>query len=175
MNVRRLIFLAGLILVLLPLSLWAQTTPQAEVFAGYSYVRAGGGPPDINLHGIDFSAAGNVNSTFGIVADIGYYRSSGFIVPVNAVSYLFGPRISYRGNEKVTPFFQTLYGGVRTSAAGTSDNMFAMTVGGGIDVTVHPSVAIRVAQAEYLLTRSNGVSTSNFRFAAGVVFRIGSK
>jgi len=175
MILRRSLFIVGLVLVLLPLSCWAQDTPQAEVFAGYSYIRVNPpGAPAANLHGVDFSVAGNVNNWFGVVADFGYARSHGYLVDVNATSYLFGPRFSYRGNEKVTPFFQTLFGGVRSSAAGVSENNFAMTVGGGVDINVHPNIAIRPFQVEYLMIRSSGETVNNFRYSAGVVFQIGS-
>jgi opacity protein-like surface antigen len=175
MTLRRSLFIVGLVLVLLPLSCWAQDTPKAEVFAGYSYVRVNppGGEPSANLHGFDFSVAGNVNNWFGVVADLGYYRSRAYIVDVTAVSYLFGPRFSYRKNEKFTPFFQTLFGGARTSAVGVSENDFAMTVGGGVDINVHRNIAIRPVQMEYLMIRSNGETLNNFRYSAGVVFRIG--
>jgi outer membrane protein OmpA-like peptidoglycan-associated protein len=130
------------------------------------------GAPAVNLHGVDFSVAGNVNNWFGLVADFGYNRSSGYIVDVNTVSYLFGPRFSYRKNEKVTPFFQTLFGGIRPSVAGVSENDFAMTVGGGVDINVHPNIAIRPFQVEYLMVRTGGETQNNFRYAAGVVFQI---
>lgn len=176
MTFRRSLFIVGLVLVLLPLSCWAQDTPQADVFAGYSYVRVN--PPGIsgiNLHGVDFSVAGNVNNWFGVVADLGYNHSSGLNPSANTVSYLFGPRFSYRANEKVIPFFQTLFGGVRSSSAGFSQNNFASAFGGGVDIKVASNIAIRPIQVEYLWVRSSGQNINNFRYSAGVVFQIGKK
>ncbi|MBZ5535793.1 MAG: hypothetical protein LAO31_07550 [Acidobacteriia bacterium] len=182
MKTIKLLLFVTLILSVIPLIVCAQETPQAEVSVGYSYIHVGsissnastGVPPTINLHGADLSISGNLNEWLGVVADLGYYHSSGFVVPVNSVSYLFGPRLSYRKNERVTPFFQTLFGGFHTNS-GVKDNAFAMTVGGGVDVKVSRSVAIRAAQAEYMLTRSFGDTQHNFRFSAGVVFRFGGK
>lgn len=44
-----------------------------------------------------------------------------------------------------------------------------------MDIKVSRSVAIRAAQAEYMLTRSFGETQHNFRFSTGVVVRFGSK
>ncbi len=173
---RILILSIVLITLALPLCVWAQETPQAEVFAGYSYLRVSPpNTPGVNMHGVDFSVAGNLNSWFGIVADIGYTRSTNFTPTIDEVNYLFGPRISYRKNEKVTPFIQSLFGGAYAGPKGMKSNDFAMTVGGGVDVNVHKNIAIRVAQAEYMLIRDSGQTLNNFRFAAGVVFRTGGK
>jgi hypothetical protein len=174
MTLRRSLLIVGLVLILLPLSCWAQETPKAEVFAGYSYVRVyPEGSSTVNLHGFDFSVAGNVNQWFGLVADLGYYRTHGLTPSADAVSYLFGPRFSYRKNEKVTPFFQTLFGGVNAGPSGQKENNFAMTAGGGVDINVHRNIAIRPFQLEYLMIRSSGMTLNNFRFATGVVFRFG--
>ncbi|MDD5541663.1 MAG: hypothetical protein PHX83_00650 [Acidobacteriia bacterium] len=173
MTLRKAFLVIGAFLILIPFASWAQETPQAEVFGGYSYIRTG--TSSLNFNGFSSSVAGNVNNWLGVVADVGYYRSKVAGVSVNAVSYTFGPRFSYRSDAKVTPFFQTLFGGVRLSGGGVSDNAFAMTAGGGVDVNVSPAVAIRLAQAEYLMTRSSGTTENNFRFSAGVVFRIGKK
>jgi outer membrane protein OmpA-like peptidoglycan-associated protein len=174
MTLRKSLFIVGLVLILLPLSCWAQETPKAEVFAGYSYVRVNPeGSPSVNMNGFDFSVAGNVNQWFGLVADLGYYRSHGYAPSVDAFSYLFGPRFSYRKNEKVTPFFQTLFGGVDAGPNGQKENNFAMTVGGGVDINVHRNIALRPFQLEYLMIRSSGMTLNNLRFATGVVFRFG--
>ena len=71
-------------------------------------------------------------------------------------------------------------GCTRTARSGRVGNgtAFAMTVGGGVDVRVSPRIAIRLAQAEYLMTRfPDGLSNrqDNFRFGAGVVFRFGQQ
>jgi outer membrane protein OmpA-like peptidoglycan-associated protein len=58
-----------------------------------------------------------------------------------------------------------------------------MTAGGGLDLKVHRNVAIRLVQAEYLLTRfKDPASTTgargtqnNVRISTGVVFRLGTR
>jgi len=161
--------------------------PKVDLFFGYSYVRAEPGDPldGFDNHGGSASAAFNLNRWFGLVADFGGYRFTEVLnVPLrgNIFSYLFGPRFSYRQNDRLTPFAQLLFGGARisASAAGASDaeNAFAMTAGGGVDVNVHRNVAIRIVQTEYLLSRFTGLSGSretqnNIRLSTGIVFRLG--
>ncbi len=194
---RKVVLFTTLILVFCVSAIAQDETPRAEVFAGYSYLRANPGSPveGVNLHGGSGSIAWNANNWFGAVADFGGYKASdisvlGSTVPVDATvfTYLFGPRISYRQNERVTPFVQALFGGARLSGSvfgisAPAANAFAMTVGGGFDVKVHKNVAIRPVQAEYMLTRfEDPASTTgatgtqnNARVSAGIVFRIGAK
>jgi opacity protein-like surface antigen len=145
----------------------AQDYPKAEVFTGYSYVR---GDLDANLNGWNASVAGNANKWFGVVADFGGNYTDGFKLH----SFLFGPKFTYRDNERVNPYVQTLFGAVRLSNGG-SNTAFGWTVGGGFDVKVHKNVAIRVIEAEYFLLRDNGASAHNGRVSTGVVWRFGGK
>lgn len=151
-----------------------------------------------NLQGGSGSIAINANRWFGVVGDFGVSKLSkvdaGSLgsADVNATlfSYLFGPRFSYRKHEKVTPFAQALFGGVRVgdiSAPGGNfakgENAFAMTVGGGFDVKVHKNIAIRAIQAEYLMTRFTDIGSStgdkgrqnHIRISTGIVFRFGER
>jgi opacity protein-like surface antigen len=179
---RKVCLLAGLVL-LLGASAMAQDTPKVEVFGGYSYLRVnpGSGFEGINLNGWNASIAGNFNDWFGVVADFsGHYGSPnilGINVDTNTHTFVFGPRFSYRKNERVTPFAHALFGGNRTegSAFGVSlsETGFAMALGGGVDVKVNDKVAIRIAQADYVLTRLGNDNQHHFRYSAGVVFRFG--
>jgi len=180
---KRLLFMAGLMLFL-PLVASAQDTPKAEVFGGYSYLRVDGqGGPGENLNGWNGSVVGNLNKWLGIKADFsGNYGNQtilGLKLHDSVHSYTFGPQISFRKSEKVTPFVHALFGGAhfRSSFLGVTvtDNAFAMFLGGGVDFKVSKSFAIRVVQADYNLDRVNGSSLNNFRFSTGVVFRLGSK
>jgi hypothetical protein len=59
-----------------------------------------------------------------------------------------------------------------------SETAFAMTAGGGIDVTVSRHLAVRPVQAEYFLTKfPDGADNrqNNFRYSAGIVFRFGGQ
>lgn len=184
---RRIWFLLGLLLATLPAA--AQDLPRAEVFGGYSYLRVnpGGGVDGINLNGWNASVAGNLNNWFGVVGDFsGHYGTpdiSGLAVEVRQHSYTFGPRFSYRQTDRVTPFAHALFGAsnVRLRAPGTptdSETALAVILGGGVDVKANDSIAVRVVQADYFMTRFEGPTGStesqhNLRLSFGVVFRFG--
>src|SRR5262249_53118087 len=93
-------------------------------------------------------------------------------------SYLFGPRATF-SRGRVEPFAQVLIGGAHASSTlfGVSQDSFAMTLGGGLDLKATNLIAIRVAQVEYFPTFfsipfTNG-GQSNLRVSAGIVFRLG--
>jgi len=179
-------------------------TPRIELFLGYSFWRAM--PPyDVNriawMHGGSASLALNLTNWMGLVADFGGYddsrvSGSGGVVASggNTFTYLFGPRFSLRKYKRVTPFGQVLFGVVHASpvtlsgctGAGctplSSDTTFAMTAGGGVDLKLNRHIAIRLFQAEYLMTRFADISTitenriiqNNVRLSTGLVFSFGS-
>jgi outer membrane protein OmpA-like peptidoglycan-associated protein len=181
-------------------------TPKAELFLGYSYLRSvptlEAGNRLMWLNGGSASIAFNFNRYLGIVADVGDYTNSKIqfqgayrsTVDVNeadggVISYLFGPRLSFR-HDRITPFVQALFGGVHASEISLADctfsctllpaeNAFAWTAGGGLDVRVHRHFAIRVIQAEYMMTRFQDYTTGNtgsqndVRLSSGLVFRFG--
>lgn len=158
-----------------------------------------------NLNGGGGSFTYNINNWLGIKAELfGYGAStSNFVIPVgnpvvpaggtfavsgNMFTYLFGPQIKYRA-KKFQPFGHALFGGAYSNAyanlyqqagvAGvTADkNAFAMAFGGGIDIPITKTIAIRPVQVDYLMTRFSNVLTTNnqnnFRYAAGITFYLG--
>jgi len=171
--------------LLLCLTAAAQDAPKAEAFLGYSYVRANpatSGASGFNLNGGSGSFAFNPTSRLGIVADFGGYHVGnigGSSVDANLFTYMFGPRFSWRGNDRFTPFAQALFGAAHSSQSvigGGTSSSFAMTIGGGLDAKLSDHFAVRVGQLEYFLTRfpettSSRESQNNLRFSTGVVFR----
>ncbi len=183
----------------------AQDYPRVEFGGGYAYIRANvtardatTTPPTVvktnfDLHGGRGEVAVNVNRAFGIVADVGGSAITGLPSGTSAsmVTYMFGPRLTYRNAEKIEPFVHALFGGahVSGSTSGTisgfefsgTENSFAMALGGGLDYKISNHVAIRFVQAEYLMTRFktniNAAGTdvaatqNNLRIGAGLQFR----
>ena len=184
-------------------------TPKVELFLGYSFIRAAPrstGNRIAWLHGGDANIAFNVNHYLGLVADFGGYHASSLTLtgagtpPSRVVdadgtvfTYLFGPRLSYR-SHRVTPFAQALFGVAHAGEVSISgctgssvciplpsENVFAMALGGGLDANVHRRLAIRLFQAEYLMTRFKDPSSptgqngrrNNVRLSTGLVFRFG--
>jgi opacity protein-like surface antigen len=170
--------IACLVLVA-PLSIAAQETPKVEVFGGYSW--AGG-----NFHGWNASATGNVNKWFGVVADFsGHYGSEqdGTIrINQDAHSFLFGPRVAYRG-KRLMPFGYAVFGATRFHQSAVvfgqrlsaSDTGFSMAVGGGLDLKVTDRVSIRTFQLDYFRPNFFGEAHHRGRLAFGVVLNIGKR
>ena len=181
--------------------------PRAELFLGYSYIRgvptlSPGNRMDF-LNGGSTSIAFNLNRALGLVGDFGGYNARQIQLtgaganPARvadasgtAFTYLAGPRLSFR-YSRVTPFAQVLFGGVHASQVTLSncsgvlctplptENAFAMTAGGGIDLRIHRHLATRIVQAEYLMTNFADLSTGNrdtqndLRLSSGLVFGFG--
>jgi len=167
-----------------PLAAKAADAPKAEVFGGYSYFRANEGFT-LNLNGWNASITGNVNRWLGVVGDFsGHYgsESGSFLVPgkadLSSHSFLFGPRFSYRGHDRITPFAHALFGvnHARAHSFGLTlkDTAFSTAIGGGFDVKLSNSFALRALQADYVMTRFGGETQNNARLSFGVVYRWGS-
>lgn len=162
--------------------------PQFELSGGYSYVRANPANSNggFNLNGGSGSFTYNFTDHFSAVAEFGAYSFSGLPGGVSSTmyTYLFGPRVSLRKSSRVIPFAQALLGGGRLTASSSGvnagENGFAMALGGGVDVSVGSHFAIRLVQADYLLTRFASVSgasatQNNLRVSVGIVFHFGNK
>lgn len=182
--------------------------PKAELFVGYSHFRAVPTLTNDNrmvgLNGGNASIAFDLNRYLSVVGDFGGYDDTALrltgpgAVPTHvadssgtAYTYLFGPRLSFRSHDRITPFAQALFGGVHaspvtlsgcTGAACTplpSQSSFAMTAGLGVDLRVTHHVSIRALQAEYMMTRfaplSTGASSmqNDIRLSSGLLFRFG--
>ena len=174
---RKLACLCGLV-VALAVSASAQDYPKAEVFGGYSYLHTSVAGTGFSFNGASGSISVNPNNSVGLVGDFGVYHNTTAGVGTNIVSYLFGPKFAYRHSDKLTPYFQALFGGAHLSGGGASTNAFATALGGGFDAKVTPHVAIRLIQAEYVLTKFTfGTNThqNNARISAGIVFRSGGR
>jgi opacity protein-like surface antigen len=164
----------------------AQDMPKVDIFAGYSFLRENpstAGVSSFSLNGGSASFAYNANNWLSGVADFGGYHNGNILSTGTSgtlSTYLFGPRISYRRHERITPFGEVLFGVAHASAsiAGTSgsDNAFAMSIGGGVDYKLSDHFAIRPVKVDYLMTRfsetgTGGQTQNNLRFSTGIVFR----
>jgi outer membrane protein OmpA-like peptidoglycan-associated protein len=182
--------------------------PKVELFMGYSYLRAvptlAAGNRMVWLNGGSTSVAFNLNRYLGLVGDFGGFNETRLLLtsgnpptavgPYQAVddgtvfTYLVGPRLSLRKHDRITPFVQVLFGGIHASeeslcptctASLPAENSFALTAGGGLDVRLRHRLAIRIIQAEYVMSRFENLDTgstqaqNNVRLSTGIVFRFG--
>ena len=199
MRCGKILAAVGLLLMMSFPAYAQKTAPKFELAGTYAYMRTnlegpGGWTEGLQTNGGTGSLAFNLTNTLGIVAEIGGYNSSTISSAggkdITFASYLFGPRLSIRKWHTLTPYFQTLFGGVKGNNAlfvgangqsgyiHTDQNAFAWTVGGGLDAKVTKYMAVRVFQAEYFMTKWNdGLNNrqSNFRIETGLVFRFGKR
>jgi hypothetical protein len=205
---RILKFLALVFLFLAPVAR-AQETPQYEVFIGPSYARQ-----DLTnikfINGIGWHASvdGTATNWLSAVFDFsGYYGSPKINVglpspiPINSSTYLyvFGPRFTYRRWQRLTPYVEGLVGvaNFRFTASSVgltnaiSSTTFAGAFGGGADFAVNNWLALRLIEADYVVTRFREISVdpttgqvdfsgqrrtqNNARASAGFVIRFGSR
>ena len=162
----------------------AQNVPQADVALGYSYLHVNGsdGISGYNNNGFSGSVAYNVTSAFGVVGDFGVYHGSVDGVGLTFESYTFGPRFSFRGNDRFVPFVQAVFGGAHENAITVSgittpgSNAFAFSFGGGTDIPIakDDKIALR-PQFDYVGLRNDGSTTNTERVTISVVFNIGGK
>ncbi len=150
----------------------AQESPRAEIFGGYQYARVGG---LLSTNGWGAAVTGNLNRWAGVTADFsGLYKSTAGIGG-RAQTFTFGPVLSVPG-QRAKPFVHVLIGGFHASAgfqglsAGTTG--FVFMVGGGVDVKINRTVAIRIIQGDWISWRAQGMTENkNGRIATGLVFR----
>ena len=178
---RKLMIVCGLLLVW-AVSTQAQEGPGYEVSGTYQYVRfnPGNGASGINCQGGSGSFGAYPTSRVGVIGEFGGCKVTGLPSGTSAheLDYLFGPRVYFPTQGRVFPFVQALLGGEQFSAGVTgfgsaSSNAFAMTAGGGADVTLTQHVSLRAIQFDYFYTHFNSASQNNFRLQSGIVWRFG--
>jgi outer membrane protein OmpA-like peptidoglycan-associated protein len=217
---KSLLFVLSAVLVF-GLAAYAEEVPKAELFAGYEFIHfspALTGNPSFSMNGGGGSILYNFSPLLGLkaefadatVGDLTQYTTDGKVIAkrsANIFTYLFGPQLTMRKNPKLQPFVHLLFGGAyantyaNAQATGSTasltgeggKNAFALAVGAGLDLKVHKNIAIRLGQADYLMTRFSGrelilgatpgtyvggkeiSNQSNFRYMGGIVFRVGRR
>jgi outer membrane immunogenic protein len=167
------------------------TPPRSELAVGYTYVRSNappGGCTCINLNGANATFAWPVRTGgFALVGDFtiahaGSISSSAYTLTMSTftagVRYL--PPVHHR---PLQPFGQILAGLAHSSGtlvegsnpgAANASAAFAANIGGGLDLKANRRFAIRLFEADYLVTTfDNGFNNhqNNLRIGAGVVMR----
>ena len=152
-----------------------QDIPKADVFLGYSFLRANSARsiPAFTANGGAGTLGLSINNHVGLEFEFsGYHNGNIHDIQTDTTHflYLFGPRFSLGRSKKVDPYFHILFGGahVTTSVAqstlppttGTpvtapasgrfaaSQDNFAMAVGGGLDIKLSHYVTFRPTVTE---------------------------
>ncbi|MBN1568637.1 MAG: outer membrane beta-barrel protein [Acidobacteria bacterium] len=115
-------------------------------------------------------------------------------------SFMAGPKFAYRKVERITPFAHILFGINRvkmtpslkidgedftgeftdeTGIGAIEDSGFGLIAGGGLDVNVSDTIAIRPIQFDYLMgshsDSGDNFKVHNIKLSFGIVFRLGGK
>lgn len=172
-----------------------------ELFVGYSgwIPHHPGNPlsPDDFFNGWNSSLVVRPRPWLGIAADFsGHYGSFDVFrgatvdsltrVPYHLKNHamLFGPRLYFRSHKTIVPFAHLMMGIVRidrTSSVGGDykpSSNFGLAAGGGIDLNIRPTLAVRIVQADYVMVGGAKfisdffpIERNNFRFSTGIVLR----
>jgi opacity protein-like surface antigen len=172
----------------LPVLAQAQEYPRTEIFGGYSYLHADDDDGGLDLHGWNASFNQNIVKWAGIKADFsGHYGdvtlAPGLGADISAHLFLVGPHFAVRKNERVIPFVHALFGVARTDVTffgpvgkiTQRDSAFALALGGGVDIKIIDNLAVRLFQADYVLTRFDDDNQNSFRVSTGLVLRLDNK
>jgi hypothetical protein len=140
---------------------------RVEIFGGAQFEHL---QSSYNAVGWNASLTGNFKHVLGITADFsGVYKSHQ--VSSSVYTYTVGPVLTAR-LPVVQPFVHALFGGASISGGGTSDQAFAMLVGGGLDIGLRKGIGIRLVQADWLMTKfNNQTQNSQGRVSAGIVIK----
>jgi len=169
----------------------------SNIVSGLSLNGGGGGVAVYINHWIgiqaDFQGYASLNRTFVFPAIANSPCPIGCTVKASGdlFTYNVGPVMKYR-SEHFEPFVETLFGGAHSNAyqnllkacqaacvttQNPSNNAWDFMIGGGFDVPLSKSIAIRPVQFDFVLTRFGNAFTagnnnqSNFRYNGGIVFR----
>lgn len=178
-------------LLLTAAAAWAQENPTPKYEVGVTYtgvhINSASGDHNGTGNGGSGSFVYNLNSVFGLVADFGGYANTKTGVDEKAMTYLFGPRFTWR-HARWNPYVQFLFGGAYawSNQNDGSLNAFATATGGGVDYNLTKHIALKPIQVEYVMTQFNsrllggatklyGDRQNDVRYSAGVVFMFGEK
>ena len=156
----------------------AQDVPKADLFFGYSGLRANSArdiPGFTNNGGLGTFAWDFTNHIAAEFEFGGYHAGNiqNIQFDTTEMTYLFGPRFSLGRSRRFDPYIHTLFGGVHlttsvpvtlvptplstpsatTTRIGATQDGFAMALGGGLDIRLSHHVTFRPIQLDYLLTR----------------------
>ncbi len=158
-----------------------QDFSRSEAFGGFQYTNFDAfGIQRVNLVGWEGQYTYYFHPNIGITADVaGSYGSpniGGFTNKIHSYSYNFGPSLRMSASN-TTPFIHALFGMTRTDvdSGALHGNWFSFALGGGYDIGVTRTLAVRAIQFDYEHTGYDyalgNKSQSHIRLATGVVFK----
>ena len=162
--------------------------PKIEIFGGYSYLRG-----DIGNDKESFPAGGHVAALYNIKPNLGLGLDASFHTKKDGDQtfsrsfllaegrYIFGDATNC--NRKIIPDVHVLAGlgcekfkyNSGTFSSTSKGSGFAYGGGVGLNLNINNKLAVRLFQADYILTRFDNESFGNFRASTGLVLRLGEQ
>jgi hypothetical protein len=174
---RKFMILLGLFFFVAGVASAQNDSSRLQFFGGYSFLRLNDQGTPVNFNGGSVSGSYRWRYHLDAVGDFGYYQGGRSGVSGSLMTYMAGPKFSYR-IKKVTPFAQALFGAGHASVGASyslsAENTFAAAYGFGLDARVSPRLSVRVIQVEHAITKfKDGFNNSQTgtRVSVGVVYR----
>jgi hypothetical protein len=157
--------------------------PRMEFSAGYSFMNTGtsGLTNRENMSGVEGSVTYNLTRRYAAEANVGAYFKTLQITNLGTFGFhdytaMGGGRVNIR-----KAFAHALVGLDHISGSNTffaagssaSDNALAAAVGGGVQWSISPRMALRTS-GDYVVSRFEGLTQNNIRLSFGLVFQSGS-
>ena len=184
------------LVLLFPLTAFAQETPAGEIAAGYQHVFATGDGETIQLPGWSVSGGVYVTDSLAIVgmATGGYrsdtltfrytergnfgttvYGSETSNVSSSVYQFMGGVQEVYLRDNTVSPFARGLVGLERSAVGAYSESAFVLSPGVGVDIRMTPQTAVRIAGDGRFTYGYEGGGTNDFTLTVGLVVGFGSR
>lgn len=169
---------AVLLFLAVPGAAGAQETPRVEAFGGYSLLRT----DEVTRNGWEGSLRFALSRRFGLEAGVSEHYGKNDGDP-DRTTLAGGPVFSLRPSRLLSVYVHALGGVAREKASigvfgvdiSESHTSFALLAGGGVDLRLRDSLALRLPQVDWAYTRVDGESRSGLRVSAGLVLRLGSR
>ena len=142
----------------------AQEAPKPEVFGGYQFTTL---DPSWHANGWNGAASMYLTRWLGVTGDFSGAYGTG---ATHFYTYTGGPVVSMH-KHAISPFAHALFGGGHVSSSGYGNSGMVLMFGGGLDYGRN-AFAIRLCQADWMMTHFNGVSDkNNARISTGLLWR----
>ena len=157
-----------------------QQKPTADIAVTYQRLQPGVdnflGTKVKGANGFATEATWNLNRWFGVEGDFSANWGDNY----DYSTYMFGPRIAYRGWNHIMPFAHGEVGVARLSPQGfNTDSSFAGAIGGGVDANFNRYFGLRIGEIDWIAANHTiapalpDFQVNGFRFRTGFVFLIG--
>jgi hypothetical protein len=155
---------------------FAQALPRLDLAGGYSTLRERGegvGLVDTYDRGWFVSGAGRLPwPRLALVGHVEHHERENFVgEPQSRTVLLGGARVSVVRWSRLTAFGQSVFGLERFTEPALREEGVAVQSGGGLDVRLWPTVALRL-QGDIRYVRQSGGDYTDWRLGTGVVLMI---